>query len=83
MKDMLVQVEPLIPALRRYPRALTRERAAAEDLVQNCLERAVSRWHKRSDGSVRSEDIPAFGVLQGVKVLSTGTAYADAVPSRR
>ena len=39
MKDMLVQVEPLIPALRRYARALTRERAAADDLVQDCLER--------------------------------------------
>jgi len=25
---------------------------------------------------MRSRDIPQFGVLQGVKVLSTGTAYA-------
>lgn len=54
MKDMLVQVEPLIPALRRYARALVRERAAADDLVQDCLERAVSRWHQRRDGSVRA-----------------------------
>jgi DNA-directed RNA polymerase specialized sigma24 family protein len=29
MKDMLHQVEPLIPALRRYARALTRNRATA------------------------------------------------------
>lgn len=54
MKDMLVQVEPLIPGLRRYARALVRERAAADDLVQDCLERAVSRWHQRRDGSVRA-----------------------------
>ena len=54
MKDMLVQVEPLIPALRRYARALMRDRAAADDLVQDCLERAVSRWHQRRDGSVRA-----------------------------
>ena len=27
MQDMLVQVEPLIPALRRYARALVRNRA--------------------------------------------------------
>jgi RNA polymerase sigma-70 factor (ECF subfamily) len=54
MKDMLVQVEPLIPALRRYARALVRDRAAADDLVQDCLERAVSRWHQRRDGSVRA-----------------------------
>ncbi|WP_454618322.1 sigma-70 family RNA polymerase sigma factor [Bradyrhizobium cenepequi] len=54
MKDMLVQVEPLIPALRRYARALMRDRASADDLVQDCLERAVSRWHQRRDGSVRA-----------------------------
>ncbi|WP_063678036.1 RNA polymerase sigma factor [Bradyrhizobium neotropicale] len=54
MQDMLVQVEPLIPALRRYARSLVRERAAADDLVQDCLERAVSRWHQRRDGSVRA-----------------------------
>lgn len=54
MKDMLVQVEPLIPALRRYARALMRNRANADDLVQDCLERAVSRWHQRRDGNVRS-----------------------------
>jgi len=54
MQDMLVQVEPLIPALRRYARALVRNRATADDLVQDCLERAVSRWHQRRDGSVRA-----------------------------
>jgi RNA polymerase sigma factor (sigma-70 family) len=54
MKDMLLQVEPLIPALRRYARALVHNRANADDLVQDCLERAVSRWHQRRDGDVRA-----------------------------
>src|SRR5215813_1943159 len=54
MKDMLLQVEPLIPALRRYARALVRNRANADDLVQDCLERAVSRWQQRRDGDVRA-----------------------------
>jgi RNA polymerase sigma-70 factor, ECF subfamily len=54
MNDMLHQVEPLIPALRRYARALVRNRATADDLVQDCLERAVSRWHQRRDGDARS-----------------------------
>lgn len=54
MKDMLRQVEPLIPALRRYARALVRNRANADDLVQDCLERAVSRWYQRRDGDVRA-----------------------------
>jgi DNA-directed RNA polymerase specialized sigma24 family protein len=54
MNDMLHQVEALIPALRRYARALVRNRAAADDLVQNCLERAVSRWHQRREADARS-----------------------------
>ena len=34
-----------IPHLRRYARALLRDSAAAEDLVQSCMERALSRFH--------------------------------------
>ena len=45
MNDMLLLIEPVIPALRRYARALVRNRAAADDLVQDCLERAISHWH--------------------------------------
>lgn len=47
MNDMMALVEPLIPALRRYARSLLRDRVAADDLVQDCLERVVSRWHQR------------------------------------
>ena len=54
MSDMLLLVEPMIPALRRYARALVRNAATADDLVQDCLERAVSHWHQRRDGSVRA-----------------------------
>ena len=54
MKDMLVQVEPLIPGLRRYARALVHNRTAADDLVRDCLQRAVSRWCARDDGNVRA-----------------------------
>ena len=46
-REMIRLVEPLIPALRRYARALMREQASADDLVQDCLERAISRWHQR------------------------------------
>jgi RNA polymerase sigma factor (sigma-70 family) len=53
MKDMLSLVEPLIPALRRYARALVRDHALADDLVQDCLERAVSHWHQRREGDPR------------------------------
>ncbi|RAI04519.1 RNA polymerase subunit sigma [Acuticoccus sediminis] len=44
---MVRLIEPLIPALRRYARALMRDRSAADDLVQDCLERAIGRWHQR------------------------------------
>jgi RNA polymerase sigma factor (sigma-70 family) len=55
MNDMMLLVEPLIPALRRYARALMRDRSAADDLVQDCLERTISRWHqRRTDGDARS-----------------------------
>ena len=48
-------IEPHIPALRRYAWALLREREAADDLVQDCLERAVSRWHlRRRDADLRA-----------------------------
>lgn len=40
-------LEPLIPALRRYAFALTRDHHAADDLVQDTLERALGRWMLR------------------------------------
>jgi RNA polymerase sigma-70 factor, ECF subfamily len=55
MSEMAALIEPHIPALRRYAFALIREDASADDLVQDCLERAVARWHlRRSDGDVRA-----------------------------
>lgn len=46
-QDMVAIVEPLVPSLRRYARSLLRNQAGADDLVQDCLERVVSRWHQR------------------------------------
>ncbi|KRA55386.1 sigma-70 family RNA polymerase sigma factor [Devosia sp. Root635] len=43
MHDFLDQLEACVPALRRYARALTRNADLADDLVQDCLERAISR----------------------------------------
>jgi len=45
--DLEAQLAPLIPALRRYARALLRDRTAADDLVHDCLERAIGRWSQR------------------------------------
>lgn len=55
MNDMLRLIEPLIPAWRRYARALLHDRTAADDLVQDCLERAITRWYQRNaEGDVRT-----------------------------
>lgn len=54
MEDAIRLIEPLIPALRRYAHALTRGDGDADDLVQDCLERALGRWRqRRADGAVR------------------------------
>src|SRR5260370_30528358 len=51
MADIAHLIEPVIPALRRYARTFVRGAADADDLVQDTLERAISRWHqRRSDG---------------------------------
>ncbi|WP_394843896.1 sigma-70 family RNA polymerase sigma factor [Pendulispora brunnea] len=51
MTDIMLLVEPLIPALRRYARALVRDAVLADDLVQDCLERTIAHWHERGADS--------------------------------
>lgn len=51
MEEFGTQVVPHIPRLRRYARALTRERSAADDLVQDTLERACNKLHLWRRGS--------------------------------
>ncbi|MDB5988560.1 MAG: hypothetical protein JWR16_3613 [Nevskia sp.] len=41
------ELRELLPRLRRFAQWLTREPSSADDLVQNCLERALSRWQSR------------------------------------
>ncbi len=43
MVDVLDEIEACVPALRRYARALTHNIDRADDLVQDCLERAILR----------------------------------------
>lgn len=41
--DFVEEIEAVIPSLRRYAHALVHDRAAAEDLVEDCLRRALAR----------------------------------------
>ena len=51
----MLLVEPMIPALRRYARSLLKNAASADDLVQDTLERTITRWSQRDpDGNARA-----------------------------
>ena len=53
MSDMVRLVEPLIPALRRYARALLRDPADADDLVQELgREPSVGELAERLDAGL-------------------------------
>ncbi|WP_112663017.1 RNA polymerase sigma factor [Microvirga flavescens] len=55
MEEIATLLEPHIPALRRYAWALLRDDDMADDLVQDTLERAISRWHsRRRDGDLKA-----------------------------
>lgn len=47
MDEIAALLEPLIPNLRRHAWALLRDSEAADDLVQDTLERAIGKWHSR------------------------------------
>ncbi|HYE51989.1 MAG TPA: sigma-70 family RNA polymerase sigma factor [Azospirillaceae bacterium] len=51
MSDIIAQIEQEIPRLRRFARAMVRDSALADDLVQECLERALSRLHLWQPGT--------------------------------
>jgi RNA polymerase sigma factor (sigma-70 family) len=63
---MMLIIEPLIPRLRRYARSLMNDTAAADDLVQDCLERAIRAWpQRREDGDARAW---MFAILHNLAV---------------
>jgi RNA polymerase sigma-70 factor (ECF subfamily) len=51
MSDLTRLIEGEIPRLRRYARALTRDVARADDLVQSCLTRALAKQHLWQPGT--------------------------------
>ncbi len=51
MSDFARLLQTEIPRLRRYARALTRDAARADDLVQSCLVRAIAKEHLWEPGT--------------------------------
>ncbi len=69
-----------LPRLRRYARALLKDRGAADDLVQDCLERALSRIHLfRAGTNLRAW---LFTIMHGIHVnaLQRQNRAADTAP---
>lgn len=55
MNDFDDQLRTLLPRLRRFALSLTREPSSADDLVQGCLEKALSRRaEKNAEGELRA-----------------------------
>ena len=50
-QDLHQVIEALIPRLRRYARVLTRDPVAADDLVQDCIARALGKIHLWEQGT--------------------------------
>lgn len=51
MAEIYRSIEAEIPRLRRYARALARDVATADDLVQDCLARALGKLHLWQEGT--------------------------------
>jgi RNA polymerase sigma factor (sigma-70 family) len=98
MDDIAAILEPHIPGLRRYAWALLRDREAADDLVQDCLEHALAGWHmRRRDGNpkawlftiLRNLHISELrrrsrrGTRADVEEADSAEAFQDADPERR
>ncbi|MEW8026690.1 MAG: sigma-70 family RNA polymerase sigma factor [Candidatus Thiodiazotropha sp.] len=62
-----------IPHLRRYARSLTRDRHQSEDLVQDCLDRALSRMSQwQSDTNLRAW---LFTIMHNLHVSNLRSRY--------
>jgi RNA polymerase sigma-70 factor (ECF subfamily) len=77
MNDFARQLEALIPRLRRYARALTRDVSRADDVVQSCLTRALAKQHLWQPGS----DLRAwlFTILHNQYVNEVRSSVRDGI----
>ena len=90
MTQFLDEIEAAVPALRRYARALTRDVDRADDLVQDCLERAIRKrglWRPTGPGRLPGPGCAHTGVSARRGVASVEgerlPAGLTALPLRR
>ena len=78
MSDFAQRLQNEIPRLRRYARALTRDAARADDLVQSCFVRAIAKGHLWEPGT----DLRAwlFTILHNQNVNDIRRSVREGVP---
>lgn len=55
MAGLMAEMESCIPALRRYARSLLHDHQEVDDLVHDCIARALDQLHtRRDDGNLRA-----------------------------
>jgi len=76
--DIYHSIEAEIPRLRRYARVLARDVAGADDLVQDCLTRALEKLHLWQEGT----DLRAwlFTILHNQYVNHVRRAVREGAP---
>jgi RNA polymerase sigma-70 factor, ECF subfamily len=76
--DIYHSIEAEIPRLRRYARVLARDVAGADDLVQDCLTRALEKLHLWQEGT----DLRAwlFTILHNQHVNHVRRAVREGAP---
>src|SRR6516162_2909423 len=76
-RSLRAQIEVLVPRLRRYARAMARDPVAADDLVQDCLVRALGKIHLWKEGT----DLRAWLFSCITDISATRAGPCDSVTS--
>ena len=80
MAEIYRSIEAEIPRLRRYARALARDVAGADDLVQDCLARALEKLQRLlSNRGVKSTAAGLTAAITAGAVVSAPTSLAASV----
>ncbi|HTO82908.1 MAG TPA: sigma-70 family RNA polymerase sigma factor [Methylomirabilota bacterium] len=79
MESVWMSLSDQLPGIRRYARRISRDQADADDLVQECLTRALSRRHVW--GEVRDVRAYLFAMLRHTHVDLAFRNRADVVMS--
>ena len=78
MTDVVAEMQACIPALRRYASALLRSRQDVDDLVHDCLVRALDRLHqRREDADLRAW---LFTIMHNLFISRLRRAKVQGVP---